>query len=436
MKAKLLPQPVVDVSRRLREAGHRVFVTGGGVRDLLLERTPRDWDLATSASGEAVARLFPRINPVGLRHNTVGVFEGGMWLEVTTFRDPDITLEGDLAMRDFTVNAVALDPETAQVVDTLGGREDLARGVLRACVDPTARFSEDPLRILRAARFIAELGLKPTPDLTAAASSLHARVRECAVERVRDEWLKLLGGAYVRESFAWMTETGLFDLLFPAVGRGRGVEQNRYHRWDVYVHTVETVARAEPDPEVRLAAMFHDLGKPATRKWQKGDYTFYNHERVSAEIAEADLDHYRFGQRMRDRVVRLVANHMFHYEATWSDAAVRRFMRRIEPELLEPLFKLRMADSSATGMGREEDTAENLRLLRARIVEQQQAHVAMKVTDLEISGHDVIGLAGGGGPIVGQVLRTLLERVTDDPGLNERDRLLAEAARIVHELQG
>lgn len=429
-----IPAPVLRVAGALARAGHAAYVVGGSVRDALLGRPPRDWDVATSASGEAVARLFPRVNPVGLRHNTVGVFEAPLWIEVTTFRDPGVTLAGDLALRDFTINAMALYPVTGRVIDPLGGRADLEAGRLRACGDAGARFAEDPLRALRAARFVAELGLAPEPALADAARQTLAAFAAVAPERVRDEWLKLIVGAHVREAFDWLAGTGLLAKMFPAAEAARGVAQNRYHRWDVYVHTVETVARAVPEADVRLAGFFHDLGKPRVRARRKGDYTFYNHERVSAEIAALDLERYRFGHLQAQRVVSLVANHMFHYDPSWSDAAVRRFVRRVSPELIDEQFKLRLADSSAAGLGGEDETRRNLALLHERIERELRANAALRIKDLAVDGHDVIGLLGKSGPLVGAVLRELLERVTDDPALNTRDRLLAEGERIARRL--
>jgi tRNA nucleotidyltransferase (CCA-adding enzyme) len=422
-----VPSQVHAVIRRIRGLGHSAYVTGGSVRDTQLNRAPRDWDVATSASGELIARSFPKVNPVGLRHNTVGVFYDGLWFEVTTYRDPDVSLAGDLALRDFTINAMALDVETGKVIDPLGGAADLTGGRLRACVNAEARFKEDPLRILRAARFMSELSLTPDESISAAAALLKESMLLPAVERVREEWLKLIVGPSVRDALLWLEQTGVMPVLFPAFSASRGVGQNRWHRWDVFQHTVETVARSAARPEVRLAAMFHDLGKPATKQWRGDDWTFYNHERISAEIASVDLDRLRFGHDQRDKVVSLVAHHMFHYEENWTDAAVRRFLRRVSPELIEPLFELRRADSSATGMGGEAETDRNLEAFRQRIEQELRAHSAFRIKDLAINGHDVIRLAGSGGTVVGMVLKAMLERVLDDPTLNQKEKLLTEA---------
>jgi tRNA nucleotidyltransferase (CCA-adding enzyme) len=424
-----IPEPVLFITRRLRAAGHPAYVVGGAVRDAVRGRAPRDWDVASTATGAQVAALFPRINPVGLRHDTVGVFHGEMWVEVTRFRDPGVTLAGDLALRDFTLNAMALDPDTGRLIDPLGGAADLAAGRLRACGDAALRLAEDPLRMLRAARFVAELALAVDPALSAAASQLAQRAAEPAAERIRDEWLKLIVGPGVRESWRWLGGAGVLPVLFPAVGAARGVTQNRYHKFDVYEHTLETVARAVPEADVRLAAMFHDLGKPATKRLKDGEATFYNHERVSAEIAAADLERYRFPQRQAERVAALVANHMFHYDPSWSDAAVRRFVRRVSPELLEGQFALRRADSAAAGLGGEAETEANLAALRARVDLELRSQHALKIADLAIDGHEV-GRIAGKGAIVGVILRALLERVTDDPALNTPDRLRAAAEAL------
>lgn len=426
-----IPEPALVVVRTLRKHGYEVVFAGGCVRDLLLSRVPRDWDVATSASGAVVASLFRQINPVGLKHDTVGVFEQGLWVEVTRFRDPERTLRGDLGLRDFTINAIAFDPEMDRLIDPLAGQADLVAKRIRACGSAAARFQEDPLRMLRAARFIAELGFVPEEDVTMAARILFGRLRETAPERVRDETIKLLLGRFVREAMDWMAATGVLAVLYPDVAATQGVGQNRWHRWDVFRHTVETVARAESDLEVRLAGFFHDLGKPVTKRFIGGDWTFYNHERVSARIATSVLDQYHFAQRLRDRVVALVSHHMFHYQPKWSDAAVRRFIQRVGPELVDPLFKLYLADSDAAGTDKKEQAAHNVAELRRRIEAQLSARYALKVSDLDIDGYDVMRLTGGPGPLVGRVLRDLLDRVIEEPSLNQRDRLLREAENIL-----
>lgn len=422
-----IPEPVLDVLRTLHRAGFLAYVVGGPVRDLLLNREPRDWDAASNADPQAILGLFSRVNPVGARHGTVGVFHKEMWIEITRFRDPGCTLPGDLALRDFTVNAMAIDSATGRLIDPLGGETDLKNLSLRACGSADERFQEDGLRVLRAGRFFSELGLLPDAALTAAARREHARLSLVAPERIRDEWLKLLLGKNVRGALQWCLDTEVSALLFPAMIAARGVEQNRYHRWDVYGHTVETVARAVPKADVRLAAWFHDLGKPATRRRKAGDWTFYGHEQVSAQIAAAELDRFKVGHELRERVVSLVSNHMFHYAPEWSDAAVRRFLQRVGPELLDPLFELRRADSSAAGLGGEAEVAANLAALQHRIAAERSRHNALQIADLAIDGHDVKRLAGHAGPVVGAVLRAMLDKVVDDPSINERERLLREA---------
>jgi tRNA nucleotidyltransferase (CCA-adding enzyme) len=430
-----IPQPVIEVCQTLRARGRSAFVVGGSVRDMLLARPARDWDVATEASGEDVARWFPRINPVGLRHNTVGICHGGMWIEVTTFRDPAVSLDGDLGLRDFTCNAMALDPETGNLIDPLGGKQDLAARRLRACGSAHERFAEDPLRMVRAARFYADIGCIPDEEVTGAAFAGLATLAGVAPERIRDEWIKLLLGPEVAAALQWAAATGLLERLFPAADLSRGVTQNRWHRWDVFYHTIQTVSLAAPSAEVRLAAFFHDLGKPRTRRWKGGDWTFYNHERISAEIAAADLDRYRFGHDQAKRIVSLVQNHMFHYDPSWTDAAVRRFVRRVTPELLDDQFALRAADSAATGIADPQETAGELAALRRRIEAELAARHAFQIRDLAVDGHDMARLAGGQGAKVGILLRYLLEVVTDDPSANDRDTLLRAAEAHLGRLQ-
>lgn len=445
-----IPQPVLELCRRFRAHGARAWVVGGCLRDLLLDREVSDWDLATSAEPDAVTRMFRRVIPTGTAHGTVTVLHRGEAFEVTTLRGegayadgrrPDSVhfvddIEDDLARRDFTVNAMAYDPLEDRLVDPFGGLDDLRAGVLRAVGDPRRRFAEDGLRILRGARFVATLELELEPDTRAAFEGALDTFRKVSRERVREEWLKTMRARRPSRAFAVMRDTGILGVTFPALLEQVGCEQNRWHAYDVWEHTMRVLDESTGGPVERVAALLHDVAKPRTRAVSEttGDYTFYDHERVGAEMADRWLREYRFSKAEREVIVHLVRHHLVCYRPEWTDAAVRRFVRRVGEDHLDALLRLARAD--ALGKGR--DVSEELALLdalRDRVEGVLREGAALSTSDLAIDGRDVLERVGGrGGPVVGRVLRAVLERVVDDPSLNERARLLTLLDGLVPEL--
>jgi tRNA nucleotidyltransferase (CCA-adding enzyme) len=446
MRPEDVPQAARSVCRRLHDAGHEAYVVGGCVRDVLLGRTPVDWDVATSAHPDAIQRAFARTIPTGIAHGTLTVVVGGEPIEVTTFRGegaysdarrPDyvvfgVTLAEDLSRRDFTINAIAYDPDADRLVDPFGGAADLAAGVIRAVGDPVARFREDGLRILRAARLTAklELALDPTTEagIVPALDSL-ARV---SAERVRDEVMKLLSARRPSLGLAVLQRTGALAVVLPELAEGVGLHQNRFHRFDVWDHTMATVDATPGDAVTRLGALLHDVAKPRTaapRPDAPDENTFYRHDVVGADMADAILRRLRLSNAERERVVGMVAHHMFWYTPDWTDAAVRRFVRKVGVAALPDLFALRVGD--VIGRGRGEDPDVELGELRARVDKVLAEEQALSIGDLAIDGADVMAaLAIPPGRRVGDVLRALLDRVIDDPTLNERDTLLALVAEV------
>ena len=444
-RASDVPAPMRRICQRLRAAGHGAYVVGGCVRDLLLGRSAADWDVATSALPEAVQALFHRSIPTGLKHGTITVLDGDTQVEVTTFRSegayadgrhPDrvtfgVTLDEDLARRDFTVNALAFDPETERLVDPHGGQRDLAARLLRAVGDPVARLCEDGLRVMRAARFAATLEFELDPATEAAIPAALGSLARVSQERVRDELVKLLGARTPSRGLGILARSGALAVILPELAEGIGQVQNRYHHHDVWTHTMATVdatpAGDPPDPVRRLSALLHDVAKPRTaapREDAPGEFTFYRHDLVGAELSETILRRLRVSNRDRERVVAVVAHHMFWYTPEWTDSAVRRFVAKVGEGLLPDLFALREGD--VVGRGRGEDPDVELGELRARIGRVLEEDQALTVGDLAIKGGDVItALALRPGPVVGELLRALLELVLEDPSLNDRDRLLA-----------
>jgi tRNA nucleotidyltransferase (CCA-adding enzyme) len=446
-----IPPDVLALCRRLRAAGHQAHLVGGGVRDMIAGRHPSDFDLATDARPDAVVALFHTFAiPTGLKHGTVTVLtETRRPVEVTTFRGEGEYLDGrrpvsvtyvdslteDLSRRDFTMNAIAFDPLDGRLTDPFDGQGDLGRGLIRAVGDPLVRFREDGLRPLRAVRQAAQLEFTVDPPTLQAIPQTLEVFRKVSAERVRDELYKMLGAPRPSRGLALMRETGLLAEVIPELLEGVGCTQNRFHKHDVFEHTLSVVDETKGDAVVRLGALLHDVGKPRARQPREGapgEYSFFKHEYVGAEMADAICRRLKLANADRERVIALVKNHMFFYMPDWSDGTIRRFVRRVGgQEGLADLFALREGDVRGRGFG--EDPQEELGELRSRIAVVADADAALKVTDLKINGLDVMRILGiPPGREIGVLLERLLERVLDDPSLNEREKLEA-LVRELHE---
>jgi tRNA nucleotidyltransferase/poly(A) polymerase len=439
-----LPDGPRRVLATLTDAGHEAVLVGGCLRDLLLGDRPDDWDVATSARPEEVVDRFPS----AVWENRFGtvLVPGPEPVEITTYRSesgytdrrrPDevtfhSSLADDLGRRDFTINALAWLPDapgadTGRLVDPYGGLVDLRDGIIRAVGHPSDRFAEDALRVLRGVRFGLRFGFATDPATEAALRRAVPATASLSAERVRDELLRVLGDRRIVPSVAlerW-EEIGLLEAVLPEVARLRGLPQAKPRGGDALDHSLWTVdALPASDPVLRLVGLLHDIGKADTHS----DGHFIGHEVSGAVTAEAILRRLRVGGREIARVRHLVRQHMFAYDATWTDAAVRRFIRRVGEASLDDLFTLREADNEASGSG--EPDVGGLPELRARIRDQGSAPLAPH--HLAVSGHDLqaeLGLEPG--PLIGDLLAHLLEVVIDDPGRNERAGLLALARDLV-----
>jgi len=436
--ASRIPEPALEVARSLARHGYRTVFVGGGVRDALLGLESHAlWDLGTAATPDQVMKIYPASVPTGIEHGTVTLPIDGGAVEITTFRTegaysdarhPDHVsftddLSADLLRRDFTVNALAYDAAAHRVVDEVGGVADLRAGILRAVGDPKARLGEDALRAMRAARLVSTRGFEIEPATLAALPGVAPLLPRVSAERVRDELSRLLLGDAPDRGLDTLQEAGLLVIVLPELVACVGVTQNRYHAHDVYRHTLETLRHAEPRFRVRWAALCHDLGKPATRgEKEDGQGTFYGHPQVGAEITETMLERLRFPRAERDAIVLLVREHLFDYKPEWTDAAVRRFLKRVGWDHLDDLFDLRRADIAGTGVGTDGSSIDQLKV---RIEAVRASRAPLSVGELAVDGRDVMEALGvPAGPLVGQVLRTLLEEVLEDPSLNHRERLL------------
>lgn len=440
---------VVGICQRLRDRGRRGWVVGGCVRDLLRGKPAKDWDIATDARPEEVLTMFRKVIPTGIKHGTVTVLVHGTPYEVTTLRGEGAYEDGrrptevrfldnitdDLARRDFTINAIALDPLEERLIDPFGGERDLEARVLRAVGEPRLRFAEDGLRILRGARFAAVLECAIEPGTLAAMSetSALATYAKVSAERIHDEWLKALEARAPSIAFEIMRRTGMLALTCPELLESVDCEQNRWHAFDVWGHTMAVLDAAEGSTPLRLAALLHDVGKPRSRELsdKTNDYTFYNHEAIGATMSDAILKRLRASNDLRSRVVELVRHHLICYSPEWTDAAVRRWLRRVTPALSDELLALGRAD--ARGKGRPiDDELQRLDELSHRVSALLAAGAAIGTKDLAIDGSVLMSELGlPPSRLIGDVLKQLVEVVTDEPAANTRERLLDEASRLV-----
>ena len=432
-----IPAPVREILETLETAGHRAWCVGGCVRDALLGRAPEDWDVTTAARPEETMALFgDRAVPTGLRHGTVTVRTAASGVEVTTLRQDGAyrdhrrpesvtftdSLEEDLRRRDFTVNAMAADL-AGDLYDPLGGRADLAAGVLRCVGDPDRRFDEDALRILRGARFAAQLGFAIHPDTAAAIHRNRALLGDIAPERIWTELKKLVTGAHAAEVLrAYPDVIGVFwPEVLPMVGFD---QRNRHHCHDVWEHTLHALAAVPPEVELRLAMLLHDIGKPnCFTVDEKGQGHFYGHPAESARLAGEMLRCLRADNATAETVVRLVAWHDKNIPRT--RPAIARALGKLGERDLRRLLDVKRADNLAQApeyraVQGEIDKAE-------AILDQLLAEGAcVSLRQLAVNGRDLLAL-GLSGPAVGRILRTLLDAVLDETLPNQRAALLAAA---------
>lgn len=447
MKTKL-PRPVIDFSHIMNEAGYECYLVGGAVRNIMAGHPDTDYDFATNATPHEVMKVFRRVIPTGIDHGTVTVLFQGSSFEITTYRaEEDYTdgrhpdrihyisdIDSDLHRRDFTINAMAYDPLKDSLLDPTGGQEDLRQGIIRAIGNPVERFREDPLRQLRAFRFMGQLEYT-IEGLTLKAIEQHKdEILRVSSERIKDELDKLLKARLPSKAFLAMLKTGFLKEILPELSACHHVEQKGYHKYDVLEHSLFACDGAPRDrPLVRWAALLHDIGKvPARRVSAEGEVTFHNHEKESVRLTEKICRRYRFSNKDRDYIIHLIGLHMFHYEPEhWSDGAVRRFLARTGPERVEDLFLLRRADNyGITGNSKPPWQHQNLVDFQDHINRVLQEDATLTVRDLAVNGRDLMSLGIPPGPHMGILLQELLESVLDDPAMNTPAKLLPVAENL------
>lgn len=444
--ARLVPPSALAVLEHLHANGQAAFIVGGSLRDALGGRPAADWDMATDARPDRLVSLFPGAVYEN-RFGTVAVRHDGDVFEITTFRyeheyadfrrphriEFGDEVASDLARRDFTVNAMAWGrsaTETeAALVDPFAGQADLALRVLRAVGDADARFREDALRMVRGIRLAATLGFSIEPVTLAAIERNAPLVRHLSNERVGAELAKLLAAPRPSVGLRLAMETGLLTVISPELAAQRGVPQNKVPGEDLWDHTCATVDAAPRDrPVVRLAALVHDIGKPATL----ADGHFPHHDTVGAELAGTLLRRLRYPRIAADEVVHLVRHHMFHADPDLSEAAIRRFIKRIGADRLDALFALRAADDIGSGAAPDDP---GTIAFRGLIDAELAAEAALDRFALAIDGSDLMAeFELQPGPRLGHLIDALVEHVIADPALNARGSLLLLAQGILADM--
>jgi tRNA nucleotidyltransferase (CCA-adding enzyme) len=421
-----IPAFVLSIIHRLHGAGFNAYVVGGAVRNALMDRPVADWDIATSASNEEIGSIFHNVRHFSLKHETVTLVHEKSHYEVTTMKASNLrtgAVEEDLGHRDFTINAMAYDPSKEFIVDPFDGREDLDNRIIRAVGDPVDRFTEDPLRLIRAIRLSIELGFKIESGTWKDIVNMSSQLTLASPERIRDELMKILLVRRPSPGFRLLARSGLLKAFLPELMEGMLMRQNHWHRYTIFRHIMETIDRVEPDPVLRLAALFHDIAKPRVREAKgNGEFRFHGHAEASALLAAEIMDRLRFSKETARAVTNLIVHHMVEYDRNWTDGAIRRLIRRFIPDPIDRLLTLRRADLLAHGVINND--LDLLVELEERVHALSQEPPVGHVGNLALDGQKVMDVLGiSPGPEVGRALDFLMEKVTDQPELNTEETL-------------
>ena len=441
-----LPQKAKFIIDTITDAGFEAYAVGGCVRDPILGRDPQDWDITTSATPEQVKQLFPRTIDTGIQHGTVTVMQGKEGFEVTTYRidgkyedsrhpkevifTPSLT--EDLRRRDFTINAMAYNDKDG-LIDIFGGMQDIENKIIRCVGDAMARFSEDALRIMRAIRFSAQLGYTIEESTGEAISKLAPNLRNISAERIQVELTKLMVSPhpdYLRVAY----ETGVTKIVLPEFDRAMETPQNHpHHKYSVGEHILHSLTEVPSDKNLRLAMLFHDIGKPDTITTdEKGINHFHNHAKVSAELTRTILRRLRFDNDTIQTVTKLVCYHDYGNGVKADMRMVRRAINKVGEDIFPLLYPVKKADILAQSEYKREEKLSNLenwQQLYERILEEKQC-VSLKT--LAVTGSDLIAMGMKPGKEIGEILQQLLETVLENPEENTKEHLLAKARTLTN----
>ena len=431
-----LPEDVKLIINFIEAAGFEAYAVGGCVRDSLLGREPNDWDITTNAKPDQIKEIFHRTIDTGIQHGTVSVLIHGNTYEVTTYRidgeyednrhpkQVEFTTElvEDLKRRDFTINAMAYNDKTG-IVDEFSGIEDLEKGIIRCVGNPNERFDEDALRIMRAIRFAAQLGYDIEDETKQAIISFADRLRSISAERINVELTKLIvspNPGFIRIAY----ETGILDVILPEIATLMDVTQNNpHHCYTIGEHIIHSVENIEADKVLRYAMLFHDIGKGATKTTSKdGIDHFHGHSAVSATMAREICHRLKFDNDTMGKVLKLVENH--DLDIVCDEKHVRKAMNRLGKEMFPLLMKVQKADFLAQSMYKRDEKeleVQTLTSLYEGIISREEC---VTIKELAITGGDLIKAGYKQGPAIGETLNALLEKVIDDPSLNEKEKLM------------
>lgn len=440
-----IPKEIKDIANVLEKAGYDVFFVGGSVRDILMGNKPKDWDITTNATPEEIICLYPKSfyeNDFG----TVGVVNENVsdetlrTIQITPyrkeslysdFRHPDTieftgSIEEDLGRRDFTINAMALSLK-GEIVDPFGGLKSLEKKEIKTVGNPNQRFLEDALRVLRAIRLAAELGFMINIQTLDAIKTHATLLSKISKERIRDEFIKIVSCKTPSVGFQLMKVTGVLAYVIPELTETFDIGQNQAHSFDVWEHTLKTLnhaAKKDCPLDIRLAALFHDIGKPRSRRWggEKKDWTFYGHDVVGTKMTKKILENLKFPKKEIETVAKLVRWHMFFSDTEKiSLSAVRRIIANVGKENIWSLMKLREADRIGTGRPKENP----YRLRKYKSMIEEALHDPISVGMLKINGDKIMKATdSNSGPKIGHILHILLEEVLDDPAKNNEEYLI------------
>lgn len=438
-----IPKTVKKFALKFKEHGFLLYVVGGAVRDYLLNIENHDFDFCTDALPEQVQKIFHCVIPTGIKHGTVTVLFEGNSFEVTTFRTesdysdsrhPDkVTfvrnLSEDLSRRDFTINAFAADCTDGKITDLFNGKADLKNKIIRAIGNPTERFQEDALRLMRMARFCSKLGFLPDENTKKAAKNLASSILNVSSERICDEIFKILGTKKPSYGLTILQETGILDFILPELAVCKNIEQTKLTAKNVLEHiliAVDAAAQYNYSLNVRIALLLHDIGKTETKTINEyGIMRFPKHEIVGSEIAVHILKRLKCSNETINKTKILIENHMVKYQNTWTDGAVKRFINRVGKENIDELFELQWCDQIASE-GKSKINQYDEFIQRINTLQ----HEPLSLKDLAITGTDLIQAGIPAGKEMGLIMKKLLDMVIDYPTLNNKQILIEQSLTL------